>query len=169
MDWTRIKKEYISSDISIRALAKKHGISYSTLQHRATREDWNLLRQGGESVPTEIRQTIDLAARRLLEKLNQAVEELDHQEIVTRTKVKTADGEVNTEQRCFEPGGKVDCKDLKVLTGALKDLRDIQMVRYPLDIREQEAKIRNLERQFTQAGDTAVTVTLEGEAEEYAG
>jgi len=168
MDWTRIKKEYITSDISIRSLAKKNGISYSTLQRRATRENWNLLRQGGESVPTEIRETIDLAARRLLEKLNQAVEELDFREVVTRTKRRTEDAEVTTEERTFEAGGRVDCKDLKILTGALKDIRDIQMVRYPLDIREQEAKIRNLERQFTQAGDMAVTVTLAGESEEYA-
>ena len=50
---------------------------------------------------------------------------------------------------------------------ALKDIRDIQMVRPPLDIREQEAKIRNLERQFTEHGDTTVTVTLAGEVEQY--
>ena len=53
------------------------------------------------------------------------------------------------------------------MKAALKDIRDIQMVRPPLDIREQEAKIRNLERQFTEHGDTTVTVTLAGEVEQY--
>ena len=168
MDWTKIKQDYVNSEISLRALAKKHGVSYSTLQSRAAREDWNLLRLGGESVPTDIRAALEGLSLRLLEKVGKAVDELDLREIVTKTKVKTEDGERNTEQRSYAPGGRVDCRDLKILTGALKDIRDIHMVRYPLDIREQEAKIRNLERQFTAAGDTAISVTLAEETEEFA-
>lgn len=167
-DWNRIKEDYVASGLSLRGLARKYGVSYGTIQARASREGWALQRQGVAEGNPQVRDAIENAALKLLGVLMRAVEELDSRVIVTRTKVKTDDGECTTERRYFEPGGNVDCKDLKVLTGALKDLRDIQMIRYPLDIREQEAKIRNLERQFTQAGDTEVTVNLEGEIEEYA-
>ena len=69
MDWNRIKSDYVNSDISIRALAKKYGISYSTLQGRARRENWNLLRQAGETVSTELRESLDVLARRDLWKI----------------------------------------------------------------------------------------------------
>ena len=51
----------------------------------------------------------------------------------------------------------------KQITGALKDIKEIQMLRSDIDIREQEARIRNLEKQ-ADADDTVseVTVTIEG-------
>ena len=167
MDWTRIKEDYVVHGLSLRSLVKKYGISYSTVQNRANRENWQLLRRGGEAVNPDFRENLDALCLRLLRLAEQAAEELSLNVTVTKTKTRTEDGECTTERRLLEPGGKVDCKDLKILTGALKDIRDLQMLRDPLDIREQEAKIRNLERQF--AGlDSAVTVKLEGETEGFA-
>ena len=40
-----IKKEYVGSDLSISGLAKKHGVSRSTLRDRAYKEDWEACRQ----------------------------------------------------------------------------------------------------------------------------
>lgn len=168
MNWTKMKDDYVNSNISLRALAKANGVAYATVQRRATAENWQAQRIYGDSVSPDIRRALDDLSRRLLAAIERAASELDHREVVTKTKVKTEDGEVNTERHYFEPGGSINCKDLKVLTAAVKDIRDIQMVRPPLDIREQEAKIRNLERQFTQAGDTSVTVTLDGQTEEFA-
>lgn len=167
MDWTKIRNSYVNSNISLRELAKEHGIPYTTVQRRAQAENWQAQRYQGSGVSPDIRMALDGLSRKLLCAIERAAQELDHREIVTKTKVKTQDGEVNTERHSFEPGGNVCCRDLKVLTAALKDIRDIQMVRPPLDIREQEAKIRNLERQFTEHGDTTVTVTLAGEVEQY--
>lgn len=39
-DWEAIRREYVSTDISTRALAEKHGAPYGTLRDRARREDW---------------------------------------------------------------------------------------------------------------------------------
>lgn len=39
-DWAKIKREYVTTDISTRALAEKHGVSYGTLRDRAKREGW---------------------------------------------------------------------------------------------------------------------------------
>jgi uncharacterized protein YjcR len=39
-DWPKIKAEYISSSISLRDLASKHGIPFPTVRDRAKREGW---------------------------------------------------------------------------------------------------------------------------------
>lgn len=39
-DWNKIKTEYISSNIGLRGLADKYGVSFSTLSKRSTREKW---------------------------------------------------------------------------------------------------------------------------------
>lgn len=44
INWLKIKEEYITSSISQRDLADKHGISYNTLKDRATAEKWFDLR-----------------------------------------------------------------------------------------------------------------------------
>lgn len=168
MDWTSMKNDYVNLGLSLRALSKKYGISYSTLQARAKREQWHLLRLGAEDMPSDLRQALEALCLRLLKAVDKAVGELDCRKIVTKTKVKTEDGECTTQREYWEPGGTVNCQELKILTSALKDIRDIQMIRAPLDIREQEAKIRNLERQLLVEGATEVTVKLEGESLEFA-
>lgn len=167
MDWKRIKEDYVIHGLSLRSLSAKYGISYSNIRNRAKRENWSLLRGASKVVNTDFRENLNALCLRLLSLVEQAAEELSLNVVVTKTKVKTEDGECTTERRCTEPGGKVDCKDLKILTAALKDLRDLQMIKDPLDIREQEIKIRNLERQFL-GQDTAITVKLEGDTESFA-
>ena len=41
VDWNAIRAEYISGGISQRQLAKKHGVSWRTLQDRSKREGWS--------------------------------------------------------------------------------------------------------------------------------
>src|SRR6476620_10919932 len=45
VDYAPIKDEYIQSEISIRALAAKYKISWSTLAEKARKEGWQSLRQ----------------------------------------------------------------------------------------------------------------------------
>lgn len=46
VDWLEVKKEYLSdSTTSYRSLAKKYGVSFTTLEKRANREGWSELRQ----------------------------------------------------------------------------------------------------------------------------
>ena len=57
---------------------------------------------------------------------------------------------------------------IKNLSDALKNIRDTQMIRSEADMREQEARIRNLEKQ-AQAEDTdkEIKVTIGGDLEVY--
>lgn len=48
-NWEAIKAEYVSTDISLRALAEKHGIGKSTLMGHCSREKWTELREKAKS------------------------------------------------------------------------------------------------------------------------
>ena len=68
---------------------------------------------------------VQLAAQRLLDRLEQAVEELDKGTVLLREKRKTEDGEETWELIKAKRKGIVDRAGLKQLTGVLKDLQDI--------------------------------------------
>ena len=112
------------------------------------------------------------AAERLLEKLEQAVRELDAVTVMHREKVKTESGEQVTEytEKLPRKKGLIDRGGLKQLTGVLKDLSDILYRDPELDNREREARIQRLEQELSREPDSdGVTVILAGEAEQYAG
>lgn len=156
-DWQKIKTEYITTDISYRKLAEKYGLRYATLQQRATKEGWPELRDrhrantvskvvskiGDSQAQKMVR--IDTITGKLLDKLEQAVDELDS-------------------------GGMVDRAGLRQVTAALKDLKEIQMIKSELDRQEQEARIRKLQKeaQKEDADKEPIRVVLEGSMSEYA-
>ncbi len=43
--WTKVRREYLSNEISQRALAEKYGIPVKTLESRARKEGWTSLRR----------------------------------------------------------------------------------------------------------------------------
>ena len=63
----------------------------------------------------------------------------------------------------------IDGKTMKQLSSALKDIKDVQGCKTELDIREQEARIRNLEKQAEASddGDKEIVVRIAGNASEY--
>ena len=62
----------------------------------------------------------------------------------------------------------VDKQALRQITGALKDIKEIQMIRSEADLREQEARIANLRRQSEADQETNdITVTILGDLNEY--
>lgn len=113
---------------------------------------------------------VQLAAQRLLDRLEQAVEELDKGTVLLREKRKTEEGEEICELIKAKRKGIVDRAGLKQLTGVLKDLQDILSRDDSLDAREREMKLQKLEQELNRVPEAeGVTVILEGEAEHYAG
>jgi len=170
-DWKPLRDEYISGSGTLRELAECHGVSYDMLKRVSAVEGWRELRtkrqfrRSDEGFQTRIEDITD----RLLDQIQKATEELELATVVTKTKEKLEFGERTTEERQWISGDKVDVKDLKTLTDALRIIRDLRFPKSMLDIREQEAKIRNLERQLEDRGASAITVTLAGEMEDFAG
>ena len=69
-------------------------------------------------------------------------------EIIKRkTKLEDDGLEVTTETMEAKAGGIVDRQGLKQIASALKDIKEVKMLRSELDRQEQEARIANLRKQ----------------------
>ena len=170
-DWQAIKTEYITTDTSYRKLAHKYGVSYQAICHRSKEEEWIAAREQHtnktvskaidkiSSKKADKMARIDDLADKLLEKLEQAITELDLQlyKHTDKTKIieynndrrpdKPTKEVVHEEEKVLEMRSIVDRQGLKQIASALKDIKEVKMLRSELDKQEQEARIANLRRQ----------------------
>lgn len=152
VNWKQIKSDYIAGGTSYRKLAEKYGVSFSTLKDIARKEKWTDLRAKaqhkadtkfadmiGEKQAVRSAKIIDVAEK-LLDKISDTIDAMD----------------------------VIDSQSLKHFTSALKDLKDIKGFKSDIDLREQEARIRNLEKQAqAEETDAEIKVTIEGDIELY--
>lgn len=152
MDWKRIRAEYIAGDTSYRKLAEKYGVSFNTLKTRAIEEQWYKQRQQKE--------------HRTATKI---VETLSNQEAKTVIGIMDVADQLLTKITELISTVPVESQAIKQLTSALKDLRDIKGIKTEADMREQEARIRNIERQSAADGAESkpITIVLAGDADKY--
>lgn len=118
------------------------------------------------------RQRVEAAAEKLLDRLEQAVRELDAATITHKEKEKTEAGEILREytQKLPKKKGLIDRGGLKQLTGVLKDLQDILYRDPELESREYAMKLEKLSRELdAQEDPEGITVILSQEADGYAG
>ena len=108
-------------------------------------------------------------AEGLLAALERAVGELDAVTVTRKEKVKTDDGEIQTEyeQLLTREAGLIDRGGLKQLTGVLKDMREILGLQTELERQEQLATLKKLERELSQE-ETALAVSWEDGIDGYA-
>lgn len=135
-NWKKIRAEYINGGISYRELAKKHGVSPTTLTKTAIREQWNEKRHQADiksasktvDAVSEKNAKIDDTYYRLVEKLLKKAEDtIDGIDVISVT-------------------------GLKEMSVTLKNLKDCKGIRSEADAREQEARIKKLEREAQQMG-----------------
>lgn len=129
-DWKLIKAEYIAGGTSYRKLAEKYGVKMSALRSVAEREKWvELKAQAQHKTDSEIVKS------------------------VSKRQAKQAVGIIKVADRLLKriekiaASDNIGAKDIKNLTSALKDLREIKGIKSDSDVREQEARIRKLERE----------------------
>lgn len=76
-DWGKIKTDYVTGEISLRDLAKKHAVSFNTLKEHALFEDWNAARtEYRNKITTETQQKLaarDVSARVIAAETAQSV------------------------------------------------------------------------------------------------
>lgn len=181
MDWESIKAEYIAGGTSYRKLAEKYGITLAVLRNVAEREEWVKLKaQAQHKANTKIVETVskkkakkavdklkrvsDLTDK-LLDKLEQAIEELDIQlyKDVKKTKVIEYNNELRPdkptketiyeEEKVSEVKTIVDRSGLKAIASSLRDIKEIQMLKSELDKQEQEARIEKLRKECERDGE----------------
>ena len=157
MDWKRIKAEYIAGGISYRKLAEKYGVPRTTLERKAKDEKWTDLRRQAEGKAEA--KMVDAISDDAAEK---AVNIIDVADKLL--------GKISA----LMDGIPLDCSTIstqamKHLTSALKDLKEIKGFKSDADMREQEARIRNLEKQAEADNNTdnEIKVIIEGNLENY--
>lgn len=130
VDWTAIKTEYVTEKTSYRKLADKYGVSYTEVSKHGREESWKEERE--KFLAKTYSKTLDALLKnrearikrlqnitdKILDKIEESVDKMD------------------------EP----DYQAFRHLTTALKDIKEIQMLKSEMDIREQEARINKLNR-----------------------
>lgn len=193
IDWKAIKTEYITTNTSYRKLSAKYGVGYQAICHRSQEEGWIELRE--QYTNDTVSKTLDkignqqsaryarlmTATDRLLAKVEKAIEELDIT-LATDTK-KTKEIEYDNDRRPDKPTKEtvteettirqvvtiVDRSGLKAISSALRDIKEVQMLKTELDQQEQRARIANLRKsaEAEENADKEIVVTIAGDLEEY--
>lgn len=156
VQWDAALTDYISDpDSSYRKIAAKYGMSPSAVSDRARRGNWPALKEAQQRklILKASNRVIDSSARRLARMLEVSDQILAQIEAIVG-----------------DPTQRIDPQSLKQITGAMKDLKEIQMIRSALDDREQKARILHLERQVEeyQSGSNAIEVRIDDTLEDLA-
>jgi len=152
-DWKKIKAEYIRGGTSYSKLATKYSVSLGTLKHIAAREKWaDLKNQTVSKLNTKLIESAISKETKKVDKIQDLADEL--LSFVTNNYTDLIK----------------DSKDIRALTGALKDLREIKGCKSELDMQEQIARIEKLRKEVNseEKTDNTIRVVIEGELNEYA-
>lgn len=130
-DWQAIKTEYITTQTSYRKLAQKYGIHFKVISERGKDEGW-----------------VELRTQYQDKTLTDALNKISKQEASRAAKIySVADKLLLKIERMADSDKPMGSKDIRALTAAVKDLKDIGGVKTALERREQQARISVLERQ----------------------
>ncbi len=152
VEWTKIKAEYIAGGTSYRKLAEKYEVKLSALRSVAEREKWvELKTQTQHKTNTKIVNDISVQNAKIDDTYFRSVDKLmkKAEELIDSTSV-------------WQP------TYLKDMATTMKYLKECKGVKSDIDLREQEARIRNLEKQAeAEEKDNEIKVTIESDIEKY--
>ena len=156
-DWQAIKTEYITTDTSYRKLAQKYGVSYNAIGNRSRDEKWQDLRD--QHLSKTMTKTMNAIASKQADRAAKLVSVADL--LLDKIKSLVEDN----------PELLIVPQNLKHISGVLKDIKEVQMIKSDSDLREQEARIEKLRKEA--AADEVdkqqtVTVIMGGDSEKYA-
>ena len=154
-DWLAIASEYIEGEDSLRALAKKHAVPWSTLRDRARREVWEAFRRDARAAKESGLSGGDPAAAH-----EKTARENDAERIFRVT-----DKLVRRAEELLD-GGEIGARELGELMRAIKNAKEIKMLRSALDEREQQARVRSLEEKNEPPKRESLHIEFSPEAEE---
>ena len=154
-DWQKIKTEYMTTDTSYRKLAQKYGLDQATIAQRGKKEDW-----------------VGIRKQKASETQAKIIEAVEGRKVDRATRLQSvADKLLDKVEALVETGDPMymNSQAMKHISGVLKDIKEIQMIRSDADMREQEARIANLRKQ-AEADNTntePVRVIIEDDLKKY--
>ena len=152
-DWVKIKTEYVTTNTTYAKLSRKYHVGTNALSLHAQAENWREEREAfrKKTVEKKINVASEKQVKRyerlqnicdsLLDKIEKSIEAL-------------------TESECL-----VDKTVYRNISGALKDIKEIQSLKGELDIQEQRARIAKLQKEAEDEdnSNTEVIVRFEGD------
>ena len=153
-DWQKIETEYITTDTSYRKLADKYGIDQATISRKAKKEDWVSKRK--HHISETQAKILDADAE---DKVDRAVR------LMT-----VADKLLDKVEQWVDMGDPISATHIKNLSDAIKNIKEVQMIRTEEDIAEQNARIAKLRKEAEKEENTDNTIVIQFAAgsEEYA-
>ena len=146
-DWQKIKTEYITTDTSYRKLAQKYGLDQATMAQRGKKEDW-----------------VGIRKQKASETQAKIIDAVEDRKVDRATRLQSvADKLLDRVEALVETGDFVlmNSQSMKHISGVLKDIKEIQMIRSDADMREQEARIKKLQKEAEQEDtNTEVVITF---------
>lgn len=130
VDWSAVKTEYVTTDISYRKLCEKYNVSMTEVSKHGKNEEWRNERKKYQE--KAYAKTLDT----LIKKQQKRIERL---QTITDKIIDKIELSVNKMD-------ETDFQAYRQITAALKDIKEIQMLKSDADIREQEARIDKLNR-----------------------
>lgn len=134
-DYTAAKEDFLSGELSLAEISRKYGIKYSSLRYKAKKEKWE--NQSPEPDEDNRKERIMNLSDRLLDKIEQSINEIDRCIMKTKEKVKTVEYDYDLKKPVAETveekenieiiDGMIDKMGLKQLVSTLKDIKDIQL------------------------------------------
>ena len=164
-DWPAIASEYMEGEDSLRAIAEKHASPWSTLRDRARREAWEALRRDlrAEWKRRAAAPLPDYASR---DDQAASYEKNTSCENDSERIFRVTDKLVRRAEEILDGGGEVGAREIGELMRAIKNAKEIKMLRSALDEREQQARVRALEDKNEPPRREALRIEFSPEAEE---
>ena len=147
-DWQAIRNEYITASpkTSYRKLAEKYGVNKDTIWAKGKEEDWDgQRRQHADKIQTKMLEADTAQKVSRAEKLNEATEMLL--------------GIAVAQMQARDPM-EMDTQEMKHISGVLKDIKEILMIKSQKDLEEQDARIAKLRKEAEKEEDTNTEVVI---------
>lgn len=156
-DWNAIKTEYITTDTSYRKLSQKYGIHHNLIYNRSKQEGWIEQRERHRD------KTVTKAINKVSDKQADRTARLIHVSDLLLGRVEKL---LEDEEEPY-----ISVQSMKYISGILKDVKDVQMIKSDADLREQEARIANLRKMAEKNEDknAAIEIVFEAGPEEWNG
>lgn len=152
VDWNKIKAEYIAGGTSLRKLCEKYDIPRSNIERKAKEGKWTSLRRQAEvKAEAKIINAVSKKNAKIDDKYFKLVDMLldKAEELILSIEV-------------WQP------TMLKELATTMKYLKECKGVKSEADIREQEARIKSLEKQIEGNKEVPEIIVNFGEHTEWA-
>lgn len=155
--WSQAKTLYITGQMSYRDLAERFGVGLSTVHKRGKTEDWT--KQRADLMEETTTQTAVLFADDAKERTHQ-IACIYNRFVGILDKISAV-----LEEKITKDGIIISGKEMGGYINALRSLKEIGNIKTEQELREQDARLRLLEKQIaesTDSGGVAVTVSFEG-------